>query len=94
MEHEPVHIIGEIGEGQFRLGPRQADPANEQPIAVLLMGEDMLHMGTDARGHGEAVYKAVSTVDRNVQFVAEGRDRDHRQGRSVRAVADLAADLQ
>ncbi len=49
MEHEPVHIMGEIGESQFRLGPRQADRANEQPIVVLLMGEDMLHTGTDTR---------------------------------------------
>ena len=49
MEDEPVHIVGDVRERQFRLGPRQADRANEQPIAVLLMGEDMLHTGTDAR---------------------------------------------
>ena len=49
MEHEPVHIVGDVRQGQFRLSPRQADRANEQPIAVLLMGEDMLHPRPDAR---------------------------------------------
>ena len=41
MEDQPVEIVGEIGERQFRFGPRQADGADEQAEPVLLMSEDV-----------------------------------------------------
>ena len=162
MEDQSVHIVGDIGQGQFRLGPRQANRADEQPVAILLAGEDMLDPGADARllaigagcglwhrpalgfaamdlaaqhlacqpcliclrtvgavrpyiaarvirGHDLAQHspialrrgrhraiadKAILAVDGDVRLVAEGWDRNHWQRRSVRAVADLAADLQ
>ncbi|MGO4170879.1 hypothetical protein [Bosea sp. TAF32] len=31
MEDQPVEIAGDIGEGQFRLGPRQTDGAMNRP---------------------------------------------------------------
>ena len=46
------------------------------------------------RRHGAFADKAVTTVDDNMRLVAERRDRDHRQRRSVGSVTDLAANLQ
>ena len=48
MEEEPFHIVGDVRELQFRLCSRQADRSDEQPIPVLLMGEDMLNSSADA----------------------------------------------
>lgn len=42
MEHEPVHVVGDIGQGQLRLGACQTSRANEQPVAILLAGDDVL----------------------------------------------------
>ena len=39
MEDEAVEVVGQVGQRQFRLGPGDADGADEQPEAVLLMGE-------------------------------------------------------
>lgn len=47
MEDQPVEIVGEVGERQFRFGSRQTDGANEQAEPVLLMGEDMLDCRPD-----------------------------------------------
>lgn len=51
MEDQPVKVIGDVGEDEFRLGTRDADRADEQPKAVLLMREDMLDPRAD-RGFG------------------------------------------
>lgn len=47
MEDQPVEIIGEIGEREFRFGPRQADGANEQAEPVFLMSEDVFDRRPD-----------------------------------------------
>ena len=47
MEDQAILVVGEIGERQFRLGTRQADRADEEAKAVLLMREDMLDPGAD-----------------------------------------------
>jgi len=54
MEDQPVEVVGDVGEDEFRLGPRQADGADEQAEAFLLilMREDVFDMGTDRRFRG------------------------------------------
>ena len=47
MKDQAIEIVGQIGQGQFRLGPRDADGADEQPELVLLMSEHMLDPGAD-----------------------------------------------
>jgi hypothetical protein len=47
MEDEAVEVLGDVGQGQFRLGPVQSDGADEQAEAHLLMGKDMLDAGAD-----------------------------------------------
>lgn len=47
MKDQAVEVVGDVGERQLRLGPRQADGADEQAEAGLLMGEDVLDGGTD-----------------------------------------------
>lgn len=47
VEDQPVEVVGQIGERQFRLGPLEPDGADEQPEAGLLMGEDVLDPGAD-----------------------------------------------
>ena len=49
MEDQAVHVVGDVGEGQFRLGPGEANRADEQAEAVLLMGEDVLDPDADVR---------------------------------------------
>ncbi len=44
MEDQAVEIVGQIGQGQFRLGPGDANGADEQAEPVLLMGEHMLDL--------------------------------------------------
>ncbi len=41
VEDQPVEVVGDVGERQFRLGPGDANGSDEEPEAVLLMGEDM-----------------------------------------------------
>ena len=52
MEDEPVEVLGDMGEDEFRLRARQANGADEQPEPVLLVGEDVFDMGTDRRFRG------------------------------------------
>lgn len=47
MEHQTVHVVCKIGEGEFDLGPGQTDGADEQAEAIFLMGEDVLNSGAD-----------------------------------------------
>jgi hypothetical protein len=47
VEDQPVHVVGEIGQSQFGLGAGEADRPDEQAVAVLLVGEDMLDPGAD-----------------------------------------------
>jgi len=49
MEDQPVEVVGDVGERQFRLGPRQPDDADEQAVTRFLTGEDMLGGSTDRR---------------------------------------------
>ena len=51
MEDQAVEVVGDVGQHQFRFRPHESDGADEQAEAVLLVGKDMLHMGTD-RGLG------------------------------------------
>ncbi len=46
MEDQPVEVVGDVGEREFRLGPGDADGADEEAEAVL-MGEDMLDRSAD-----------------------------------------------
>ena len=46
MEDQPVEVVGQIGEPQFRLGAAKADGADEQAEAVLLVCKDMLNTST------------------------------------------------
>ena len=162
MENQAVEVVGDVRERQFGLGAGASDRADEQPEAVLLVGEDVLDGGADrrllrirprhvlghrlayglsavnaadhealrepglvlpapvgavrpdlragvlpahqvlelppvggrGRGNGALADEAVPAVDRDVRFVPEHRHRDLRQGRPVRAIADLTADLQ
>ena len=52
MEDKPVEVVGDIGQDEFCLGPRDADGADEQAEPVLLVGEDVFDMGTDRRFRG------------------------------------------
>ena len=52
MEDEPVEIVGDIGQDEFRFGPCDTDGADEQAEPVLLVGEDVFDMGTDRRFRG------------------------------------------
>ena len=42
MEDQTLEVAGEIGQPDLRLDPLQADGADEQAHAVLLVSEDML----------------------------------------------------
>jgi len=42
VEGQTVEVAGEIGECEFRLGPRQTDGADEGTEAGLLVSEDVL----------------------------------------------------
>lgn len=45
VEDQSVEVIGEVGEREFGLRTCNADSADEQAIATLLMGKDMLDPG-------------------------------------------------
>ena len=47
MEDQAVHVIGEVGQGQFRFCPLDPNGPDEQAEAVLLVSEDVLHAGAD-----------------------------------------------
>jgi hypothetical protein len=47
MEDQAVEVAGEVGEREFGLSPGNADGADEQAIAVLLMRKDMFDAGAD-----------------------------------------------
>jgi hypothetical protein len=47
MEDQAVKVVGEVGERQFGFCTRQANGADEQAKAVLLMGEDVLDPGAN-----------------------------------------------
>ncbi len=49
MEDQAVEVVGQIGQGQFGLGSRDADGADEQAEPVLLMSKHMLDPGADRR---------------------------------------------
>lgn len=49
MEDKAVEVVGQLGQGQFRLGPGDADGADERPEPVLLVGKHMLDPGPDRR---------------------------------------------
>ncbi len=49
MEDQAVHVVGDVGERQFRLRTGQADRADEEAETGLLVGEDMLDGGPDGR---------------------------------------------
>lgn len=42
MEHEAVEVVGDVGQREFGFRPHQADRADEQAVAVLLLGKDVL----------------------------------------------------
>ena len=47
MENQAIKVVGEVGQREFCLRTGQADSADEQALAVLLMREDMLDPGPD-----------------------------------------------
>lgn len=47
MEVKTLEVVGQVSQGQFRLGPGRVDGADEQAKPVLLMGENVLDMGAD-----------------------------------------------
>src|SRR3974390_3873704 len=64
-EQQPFDVVDEIGHADLDRGPRDADGADEQAHAVLLLGEHMLDTRADLRfcivgppyrlGHGAAL---------------------------------------
>lgn len=49
MEDQPVEIVGDVGQGELRLGTSQTDGADEEAEPVLLIGEDVLDGSPDRR---------------------------------------------
>lgn len=47
VEDQAVEVVGQIGEREFCLRTGQADGADKEAIAVLLMRKDMLDPGPD-----------------------------------------------
>lgn len=47
MEDEAVHVVGDVGQRQFRLGALKADRADEEAEPNLLIREDMVDGGSD-----------------------------------------------
>lgn len=45
MEDQAVHVVCDVSEREFRLGPGDADRADEEAEAGLLMREDVLDGG-------------------------------------------------
>ena len=52
VEDEPVEVVGDIGQDEFRFGPCDADGTDEQAEPVLLVGEDVFDMSTERRFRG------------------------------------------
>src|SRR3954470_13625453 len=51
-EQKPAHVAGDVCEADFGAGSGDADGADEQPHAVLLVGKDMLDAGPFPRAGG------------------------------------------
>jgi hypothetical protein len=49
VQDQAVEVAGDAGESAFRLGSRNADCANEQTKAILLIRKDMLDAYPDRR---------------------------------------------
>lgn len=47
MEDQAVEVVGEVSQRKFGLRAGQADGADKEAIAVLLMRKDMLDPGPD-----------------------------------------------
>jgi len=47
MEDQSVEVSGEVGKREVGLCSGDADDADEEATAVILMGEDMLDLGVD-----------------------------------------------
>lgn len=47
MEDQPVEVVGQINQCEFRLRAGNTDGADEQAVAVLLVGKDMLDVSAD-----------------------------------------------
>jgi hypothetical protein len=52
LEDQAVHVVGETGQGEFGLRPGQADRADEQAEAVLLMGKETFDARADRGSPG------------------------------------------
>ena len=48
MADQAVEVVGQIGEGQFGLGPRDTDSSDEKAEPGLLVPEDLLDDGVTA----------------------------------------------
>src|SRR3954469_23386256 len=51
-EQKPAHVAGDVCEADFGASSGDADGADEQPHAVLLVGKDMLDAGPFPRAGG------------------------------------------
>jgi len=47
MEDQAIKVVGEVGEREFCLRTGNADGPDKEPVAALLVGEDMLDPGAD-----------------------------------------------
>ena len=47
MEDQTLEIVSQVGEADLGLRPLEPDGTDEQAYAILLLGEDVLHMRTD-----------------------------------------------
>ena len=47
VEDQAIHVVGDVGQRQFRLRACDANGADEEAETVLLMREDMLDGGAD-----------------------------------------------
>lgn len=73
MENEQIKIIGE---SEFGFGPMQADGADEEAKAVLLMGEDVLDLGPDGRFSGIGLCGCARHRTSNRRFIGEDDTQD------------------
>ena len=98
MKDQAVEVVGQIGQSEFRLGPLDADGADEQPKLVFLMREHMLDPGPDrglcgigtGGGPGHRLSLGLSTVDATGQH-AIGQPCFIRPGAVCCVGPDLAA---
>src|SRR4051812_5783393 len=54
LEDQSPNVVGEVGEPDLHLGPHDADGADVEVHRPLLLGEDVLDPGADARTAGVA----------------------------------------